>query len=676
MSCTCNQSINCDPCAFCIPPGVTCLTTCEPVDPCPEKINMDCVIYSGSDHTCSDISNGESISPIIMQALSLIFPIEECCYFEATVVLIDPPPSEYTFCYVLDDGTCGRVCECDSTTSNVKVYSLDNPLIVGSLVYSDQNLSILAPEGWYGATGQCITIAGGTSSIYVSGIEGTVQAITNCVAPTTTAAPTTTLAPCYCYSIFMITTSTVSYVDCSGVSQVTSSRPAGTTFSLCAESIVSSVAYSVALPTQYCADRLNCPTTTTTTTATPTTTTTTTPPCNCILFENSGKQASISYKDCLGKLHTETISGALDPSEPVSLTRCGSSGASSSVNVRIEEGDACIGTGLSASCDIVPTTTIPCSQFILQCCKNDTATPIIIQPCYPNVTVPLAVGNVYLDDQSRYWVVMGTTGTPNNTYSPAWLTYYQSYSSASLALSACKDTALNQTALCPGITTTQGPAIPYLFYFSSVSCTGSCYGTSGTVYYSRCATLVSGGTCRLYTDITCLIPVAVAGYYSNGTTCYSVNSSGYVGSINLCSNFTTTTTSTSTSTLFTKTLQVNNQLSSSYGNIKITNFGSILGTAIQPIPTATWTSGPATNPGGTSNGVYTLIAGFTQLGIELTPTIVASFNYTVYIHVIVNGTQIECIPVPYSSTSQTIITSSHSYVTGDSIVVTLNRTTC
>lgn len=90
MSCNCKTTSHlCEPCAFCTPPGVTCLTTCEPPDPCTsEKVDLCCVLYSGEDHECSGITNGEPLCDILIQVLETIFPPEYCCALTGTISLV------------------------------------------------------------------------------------------------------------------------------------------------------------------------------------------------------------------------------------------------------------------------------------------------------------------------------------------------------------------------------------------------------------------------------------------------------------------------------------------------------------------------------------------------------------------------------------------------------------
>jgi len=72
MSCNCNNADpNCEPCAFCTPPGVRCLPDCDSEDPCPEKIDLCCVRNSGPDYPCSDIATGDPLCDLLLQFLEI-----------------------------------------------------------------------------------------------------------------------------------------------------------------------------------------------------------------------------------------------------------------------------------------------------------------------------------------------------------------------------------------------------------------------------------------------------------------------------------------------------------------------------------------------------------------------------------------------------------------------------
>lgn len=90
MSCNCNRANPiCEPCAFCTPPGVTDLPVCTPVDICENSpININCVIYSGIDFECLNVSNGDSLISVLLNILNVYFPEEYCCALEGTIEYI------------------------------------------------------------------------------------------------------------------------------------------------------------------------------------------------------------------------------------------------------------------------------------------------------------------------------------------------------------------------------------------------------------------------------------------------------------------------------------------------------------------------------------------------------------------------------------------------------------
>lgn len=89
MSCTCNNADpNCEPCAFCTPPGVKCLPDCNPEDPCPDPIDLCCVLHSGEDQPCSEIVHGEPLCDLLIKFLEVEFPDSECCILEMSIDLL------------------------------------------------------------------------------------------------------------------------------------------------------------------------------------------------------------------------------------------------------------------------------------------------------------------------------------------------------------------------------------------------------------------------------------------------------------------------------------------------------------------------------------------------------------------------------------------------------------
>lgn len=51
-------------------------------------------------------------------------------------------------------------------------------------------------------------------------------------------------------------------------------------------------------------------------------------------------------------------------------------------------------------------------------------------------------------------------------------------------------------------------------------------------YYSNCSSLTTG--CYLYTN-TCLTSPVSNGYYSDGSSCYTISGGGYISSVSSCS---------------------------------------------------------------------------------------------------------------------------------------------
>jgi hypothetical protein len=309
MSCNCNTaSKTCDPCAFCTPPGVTGLTTCAPVDPCDgETIDSECVIYSGVDYECIDVASGDTLISVLLSILETYFPEADCCKMLNGTLTRNPV--SYTFCYSYDDGTCGRACECDSTTTVVTLWSLNDPLAVGSLLYSNSSLTTLAPEGWYSRNGKCYVVTGGTS---LPGPDGQIQSINNCTVPTTTSTTTTTtIAPttttttliqpttCNCYGIFNPTerAKAFTWTDCIKLTAQFEIVGPGATEYRCSRSDGFLPSLELVI-TNYGLCGTSCP-------PTSTTTTTTAPPspvCKCIVMIYRGDSTSfnITYVDCEG----------------------------------------------------------------------------------------------------------------------------------------------------------------------------------------------------------------------------------------------------------------------------------------------------------------------------------------------------------------------------------------
>ncbi len=211
MSCNCNTADpNCEPCAFCTPPGVKCLPDCNPPDPCPEEIDLCCVRHSGEDQPCSDISNGEPLCDVIIKLFETA--ITDCCELEMSIDLLVTQVTTTTttsttstttsttstssttttttvkeslqFCY--STVNCQDACNCIET-SNVTKYSNCTTLAVGCILYNESSLTTTAPAGFYGAGGKC----------HIVSATGVITGISNCV---------TSVELCYSSNFFDIST--------------------------------------------------------------------------------------------------------------------------------------------------------------------------------------------------------------------------------------------------------------------------------------------------------------------------------------------------------------------------------------------------------------------------------------------------------------------------------------
>lgn len=188
MSCTCNKSVNCEPCAFCTPPGVVCLPDCNPEDPCPEKIDLCCVEFSGQTQPCANIQNTESLCDLIETFFEQGVPTPVFCELEVSVDILPspittssttttststtstssstttttaPPGYRHDLCYSVayDIAMCPFICA-HCTETNI-YYSTCPDIIQSCILYTSSTLSpgTEAPGGYYSDGDSCIIVA-------------------------------------------------------------------------------------------------------------------------------------------------------------------------------------------------------------------------------------------------------------------------------------------------------------------------------------------------------------------------------------------------------------------------------------------------------------------------------------------------------------------------------------
>lgn len=110
MPCNCNNADPlCESCAICTPPGVTNLTTCEPVDICDgETADIQCLIYTGIDFPEFGVSTGDTIISVMAAILHQFYCDD--CGTTTTTTTIAPSTTTTT--------TTTVPCECYSIHNN------------------------------------------------------------------------------------------------------------------------------------------------------------------------------------------------------------------------------------------------------------------------------------------------------------------------------------------------------------------------------------------------------------------------------------------------------------------------------------------------------------------------------------------------------------------------------
>jgi len=211
MSCNCKTtSSSCEPCAFCSPPGVTCLTTCKPIDPCDgERVDLCCVLYSGEDHECSEITHGEPICDILFQILAILFPPEVCCFLEGTLEVIPSPNPTTSTTTTIPPCLCYQVIP---QLGSCHVYYVSCDGVPMATMVSDGEISVTPPVyAFVCAQEDSINIVP-----FVDGDTANVTGgISSCVL-------NTECVPCTCITFILPKGNlggAVYWVDCAGISQ-------------------------------------------------------------------------------------------------------------------------------------------------------------------------------------------------------------------------------------------------------------------------------------------------------------------------------------------------------------------------------------------------------------------------------------------------------------------------
>lgn len=237
MSCTCNKSKICDPCAFCSPPGVTCLTTCEPIDPCESKLDLSCVVYSGNVTSfCNIDPRGKTLYELLLTIFTQSFgnPFTACCLLQGSIELITTTTTTSTSTTTTSTttSTTSTTSTTTTTTRALLCYSLSSAsnLTVSYLNQNNQWIITSVSAGVtkyvcaYVVTAQAGLTITSVGNCGVEQCQPTTTTTSTTTTSTTTSTTTTTTTPqidnCYCYSLYnnsnTATPAGISYTDNKG----------------------------------------------------------------------------------------------------------------------------------------------------------------------------------------------------------------------------------------------------------------------------------------------------------------------------------------------------------------------------------------------------------------------------------------------------------------------------
>jgi hypothetical protein len=245
MACNCNNANpNCEPCAICTPPGVTGLTTCQPVDPCEEKVPLECVLYSGQEYDCDVVVKTNDTVFSILAALFQKFKgftptVTQCCTLTGTVVM----SSTTTTAAPTTTTTTPRPTTTTSSTSTTTTVA--PPCSYTVITNTGTPAAVVSYVPCNSTTPVQITVTSSTvcvNNLYpITVVSGTVT--TSNAGPCSTPAPptttsTTTAAPCTCGTYRVVNNSgstyTITYTECNtGRRLTTTSFNTDTTTLIC-----------------------------------------------------------------------------------------------------------------------------------------------------------------------------------------------------------------------------------------------------------------------------------------------------------------------------------------------------------------------------------------------------------------------------------------------------------
>jgi hypothetical protein len=268
MACTCNKtSPNCEPCAFCVPPGVTNLPSCDGDCPCTdESIDLKCVTYTGQGCQYLGFEAGDNIFTVLFSILDVLYPASICCPFQGTVSFVTTTTTTSTTTSTTTTTTIAPVSKCITFT---RISLSGTPKIS----WYDSNGVLHKDVPWiWGGLGNVYKVCG-----YNADASGGVGI--DIGASCSNASP----CSCPCVKFEVVDNSCddpiyLHWTDCNGVNhdkQWTSSLSTSSVYKVCGYNAETDApCVDVTVTGENCINGA-CPTTTTTSTTTSTTSTTT-----------------------------------------------------------------------------------------------------------------------------------------------------------------------------------------------------------------------------------------------------------------------------------------------------------------------------------------------------------------------------------------------------------------
>lgn len=384
MPCNCNNADPlCEPCAICTPPGVTGLTTCEPVDICDgHTADIHCIIYSGIPFPELGVETGDTIISVL-QRIFTYFYCDECfttttttTTSTTTTTTTSTTTTSTTTTTTTEAPECGiyEVTGVDDETSIVGYMPCNCDTAISVPVGVGETITICADVAYGILSGSLIDVnylgvcdtpappeCISTSTTTTTTLEPTTT--TTSTTTTSTSTTTTTIPICECYVVAVpggpgSPSRAWSYYDCDGIFTEEFSE-AGEIRYVCAQLDSIIAPGCIVIAQGLCSDEeVVC------------NTTTTLGPCTCYTITNLEEESGVDpyileYVDC------DSTPVEIELLEGNSISVCALVGSISTnfeyLSVDLGAcGDDCPPTTTTTTSTTTTTTTIPCMCYTVE----------------------------------------------------------------------------------------------------------------------------------------------------------------------------------------------------------------------------------------------------------------------------------------------------------------------